>query len=149
MGVQSFADGSSRVERRDQIRAMQRELALGRAKWPARLTLVHPSELPPWKGDNPPLVVMRSKDFLVQIFDERPRGGLYRLSVSRTHIDSTGEWLDGITWDQLQRVKTEAGFGDHEAVEIYPREGNVVNVSNMRHLWLLERPMPFSWGNDT
>lgn len=148
MGVQSFADGTSRNERRDQIRAMQRELAQGRAKWPAKLAHVPMSEWPTKRdGPTPVVQVMRSRDFLVQIYDETTRGGWMRMSVTRTHIDSTGEWLDGITWDQLQRIKSEAGFGEHEAFEIFPRDRDIVNVAAIRHLWVLHSAdqLPLTW----
>jgi len=65
----------------------------------------------------------------------------------RTHVDPTIlRWVDGITWDDLQRLKREAGYGDREAVEVYPPAACVVNEANIRHLWILPSRMPFSWG---
>ena len=34
------------------------------------------------------------------------------------------------------RIKTECGRGDLEAVEIFPRREDEVNVANLRHLWV-------------
>lgn len=87
--------------------------------------------------------VWRSSRFMAQLYHEN--GGV-RLSINRTAIDVvTGRWIDGITWDELQALKAQAGFGDRMAVEIYPADGHVVNVANMRHLWILDDPLPFAW----
>lgn len=44
---------------------------------------------------------------------------------------------DGITWDQLQKVKNVV-FGDEvTAIEIYPAVSQLVNLKNVRHLWVL------------
>lgn len=32
-----------------------------------------------------------------------------------------------------------------DAGEVFPAESDVVNVANMRHLWLLREPPPFGW----
>ena len=52
------------------------------------------------------------------------------------------QFLDGrdtaaLTWAHLQELKGMCGHGKREAVEIYPADDAVVNVANMRHLWLL------------
>ena len=43
---------------------------------------------------------------------------------------------DGITWDELMAAKNE-GFPDEIAIEIYPREEDLVNETNTRHLWIV------------
>lgn len=93
--------------------------------------------------------VWRSQEFFVQAY--HVPGGVIRLSINRTHVDpATMRWLDRITWDDLQSLKEQAGYGDHEAVEVYPPGGAVVNVANVRHLWVFPAGirMPFSWGKD-
>lgn len=49
---------------------------------------------------------------------------------------------DGITWDELQRAKCEAGFPEETAIEIYPPQSEVVYEANIRHLWVVP------WGVD-
>jgi hypothetical protein len=44
---------------------------------------------------------------------------------------------DGITWDELQAVKTEAFGPDVRCIEIYPPEREVVDELNMRHLFAI------------
>lgn len=42
-----------------------------------------------------------------------------------------------ITWDKLQAIKNEVWGKDARAIEVYPRQGDVVNSGNWRHLWRL------------
>lgn len=86
--------------------------------------------------------VMRSRKFLVIEFVE-PNGS-HRLSVMRTEYGRNGQPLDGITWDDLQRLKREAGFGGACAIEIFPPDAEVVNVANMRHLFIVNAS-PCMW----
>lgn len=121
-------------------RAQRRQLERENAKQPTRMTPI-PREQ--WPATTPPgiVAVWRSHDFLAQLYGHE---ALPRLSVSRTSIRGD-RWVDGITWDELQRVKSECGFGDVDAVEVYPADRDVVNVGNLRHLWMMTVPLPFAW----
>lgn len=89
------------------------------------------------------LEAWRSRTFLAQLFDE---GGMLRLSVNRTEWDErANRFRADIGWDDLQRLKAEAGFGDRAAVELFPPDVSVVNVANMRHIWLLPEPPSWMW----
>lgn len=91
----------------------------------------------------PPIEAWRSRDFLVQVIVDN---GHLRLSVNRTSLNPAGtSWSEGITWDDLMRLKAEAGFADRWAIEIFPPAAEVINVANMRHLWLLDGPPPQAW----
>lgn len=90
-----------------------------------------------------PFRVWRSRKFLVQEFAELD--GVIRLSVNRTAIQRDGRWVDGITWDHLQALKAEAGYGKRDAVEVFPPDYDLVDVANMRHLWVLPYKLPFAW----
>ena len=70
-----------------------------------------------------------------------------RLSINRTTLGANGRWDENITWDDLQRLKREAGYGDKDAVEVFPADVDVVNVANMRHLWVFvgNYRLPFAW----
>lgn len=96
-----------------------------------------------WLDDLGQLAVLRSRDFLVQVFIEK--NGILRLSVNRTTMQGNGRWAEGITWDDLMRLKREAGYGDAFAVEVYPEDKHVVDVASMRHLWVLPERLPFAW----
>lgn len=88
----------------------------------------------------------RSRYFLVQEYSPEVDGGPRRLSISKTSVNQNAErWDDGITWDDLQRLKREAGYGGIDAVEVFPSDRDVVNVANMRHLFLMDAPLNFAW----
>lgn len=118
------------------------------SKWPVTLREIPRDEWPRINlGRFPRLGVWRSRDFLVQLFDEH---GVVRISVNRTMIKdgaqySAGQWEEDISWDDLQSIKRQVGYGERQAVELYPADANVVNVANMRHLWVLPEALPIEW----
>jgi hypothetical protein len=89
-----------------------------------------------------PFKVLRSRNSLVQLYKE---GDYTRISVNLTRIKDTGDWEEGITWDNLMDIKRQLGYGDFDAVEVYPKDNDVVNVANIRHLFILNEPLPFIW----
>jgi hypothetical protein len=100
------------------------------------------------RGGEAPIEVWVSREFLVQVYAPRPTEGqlpVCRLSICRVTAGSDGRWEDGISWDELQRAKREIGRGDAYAVEVYPRDRDVVNVANLRHLWLFDEPLDIGW----
>lgn len=129
----------SRKERRAAVRHLREE----RARQPEVLAIV-PSDQ--WPKFTPPLLVRvwRSRAFLVQEFEVPNASVLCRLSINRTEIDGD-RWSDNISWDELQRIKREAGYGDRDAVEVYPADADIVNVANIRHLWILIDALSFKW----
>ena len=112
-------------------------------KWPNHLVMVPREEWPEDIRNAPIQRVLRSNRFLVQVFDAYPNA-IARLSVCRTEIKGS-RWSDGISWDELQEIKNSCGYADCDAVEIYPCDEDVVNVANMRHLWIMRDPIPFAW----
>lgn len=124
-------------------RSQRRQLDRENAKQPERLQEIPHYEWPA----NAPMSIMRvfrSRDYLVQEYRESSPHVISRLSVCRTSI-SGNRWKDGITWEELQRIKSECGYGDTDAVEVFPANDDVVNVANMRHLWVMDVPVSFAW----
>lgn len=124
-------------------RQAAKTLAADNTKYPAHLVVLPVFEYP----SKPPaglIRVLRSRDYLVQVI-AAPEPALVRLSVNRTGLDARSDWNQNIPWEDMQRIKAECGYAGHDAVEIYPREADVVNVANMRHLWVLETPLSFAW----
>lgn len=123
-------------------RALQVEQHSFVRQFPHELTLIPPEEWP-W---HPPECqkVWRSCKYLVQLY-VTPEPGVLRLSVSRAKLGVQGRWQDGLSWDELQAIKREVGFGDAYAIEVYPRDRDLVNDANMRHLWLLPKPLRIGW----
>ncbi len=87
--------------------------------------------------------MMRSRGFMVQFY--RESAGVIRLSVNRTDLTSTGRWKEGISWEELQSLKDQAGFKSSDAIEIYPAAEDVINEANMRHLWVMPVKLPIGW----
>lgn len=94
------------------------------------------------------LEVWRSSRFLAVVYRDNRSGGT-RISVNRTTIKLNGDWEEDITWSELMQVKREIGRGEQHAVEIYPADSCIVDVANMRHLWLLDEPHPYTWKEAT
>lgn len=126
--------------------AQLRQLKRDNLRYPAALAPVPWREWPPAHiAEGRKLKVLRSRDFLVQIFLEP--ADILRMSVNRTAwCERSCSWREDISWDDLQRLKHEAGYGQRWAVEIYPDDHAVVNVANMRHLWLLTEQPAYAWG---
>lgn len=125
------------VTTREQRRQMERD----NAKMPRELAPIPRNEWP--DPTAPQLRVLRSREFLVQEF-KATEPAFIRLSVNRTAL-AGDRWQENITWDELQRLKAEAGYMHAWAVEIFPAVGETVNVANMRHLWLLREAPAFAW----
>lgn len=101
-----------------------------RAKWP------------PHSFDPKRIAVWLSGAFLVQGFSEED--GVIRLTINCV-TRSGDRWKDGISWDDLQAIKSAVGYGDKVAVEVFPEDHSVVNVANMRHLWVLPDRPKYAW----
>jgi hypothetical protein len=129
--------------------AQIRELKRVNARFPAHLVAIPREQWPdmsqsPFQSGSIPLGVFRSRAFALVVWQE-PSGSV-RLSINRTEWDERKQrFRDDISWDDLQRLKAEAGFGDMCALEVYPPDVHVVNVANMRHIFLVANPPPFMW----
>lgn len=122
--------------------ALRREYQAHRRTLPKQLTRIPQSEIDAIKDVDKPFEVWRSQKYLVQMF--RVEGSPLRLSINRADLLPNGNWADGITWDDIQRIKGEVGFADQCAVEIFPPDAHVVNVANIRHIWIVSTPS-FAW----
>lgn len=116
-------------------REQRQRLKTENKRWPKTLKSIPSNE---WPDINQNFLVQRigvwrSRDFLVQVFIE---GAFIRLSANRTEMLANGRWSDQITWDEMQEIKKQCGFADSLAIEVYPKESDVVNVASMRHLWI-------------
>lgn len=126
-------------------RAKQKQLNQQNRLWPVTLVQVPREQWPASAAPNL-LELWRSRRFLVQVYDESTETESFRrLSVQRTALGEDGHWVAGLSWDDLQQIKRECGYGAHDAVEIYPPDVDVVNVANIRHLWVFMEPFRLTW----
>src|SRR5574338_362465 len=81
-------------------------------KLPDRFMPIQPDQFPPLS--RLPNEAFMNRKFLVQLFEENNPDypGLIRLSINRTKLGSKGSWQENITWDELQQIKRELGFGE-------------------------------------
>ncbi len=129
-----------------QRRCAAKYLANENAKYHETFVLIAPEDYPEnFHNFRLPERVWRNRKFIVQEFAENH--GIIRLSINRTSIDNSGGWLDGISWDELQEIKNRIGYSENEAVEVFPAQSDVINVANIRHLWVLPEKTGFSWKN--
>jgi hypothetical protein len=132
-------------------KAIKKAIALKRkflreanVNWPLTLVEVDRELWPALVSkDRVPVRVLRSRDFLMQVYDERDF--FIILSVCRTDLQSDGQWRQDITWEELQDLKKQAGYGERCAVEVYPNDSDVVNVANLRHLFVLPKGTHLGW----
>lgn len=78
----------------------------------------------------------------VRWFTDPTLGEMAYLSIKRNDREPIHDWRD------LQRCKNEILGPEVEAVELYPAESRLVDVSNQFHLWCLlpaGRKWPFGW----
>lgn len=104
-------------------------------------------ELPREEFENysfPPERTWRNKNYLASLYKDYANGNL-RLSVQRATIKDDGSYEDGISWDKIQEIKRLVGFGDWWGLEVFPADDQLVNVSNIRHVWLFKERPPFAW----
>ena len=101
--------------------------------------------MPAW--ETRPIAVWRSRDYLAVLYEQMADGrrrlavnSVRRMGVPISKRREGSDWRDGITWDELQRVKNECLGEDVWCVEVYPAQDKLVDVSNMRHLWVLDAP---------
>lgn len=90
------------------------------------------------------IAALRNRWFLVQVFVEP--SGYTRLSVNRTSLTGDARrWADGITWDELMVAKAAAGYAARWCVEAYPPDDAVIDIANIRHLFVLDEAPPWAW----
>lgn len=89
--------------------------------------------LPVSAGGGIPVRAMQSEDFYVAVMQDV---GAIRLDIVRHDL------RDGITWDELQQVKRDCGFGEQDAIEFYPADKDVCNTGNVRHLYVFDARLP-------
>lgn len=100
--------------------------------------------------------VDRERGVCVQIWSDTtgcigtPWEGTLRVSVKHTRAKTRGHIMQRgygvpITWDELQAVKDHF-WPDRIAIEIYPPHEQIVDVAEMRWLWVLPKGacLPFS-----
>ena len=134
---------------RSERRARASYLRKAAASRPARMTEIPRARWPAHFLTDPraPTKAYESSRYLAQLYDAGALEGrtALRLSICRVTLKDDGRWEEDLQWSELMQVKRECGFGDWYAVEVYPADTDIVDVANMRHLWLLTKPLSIGW----
>jgi len=80
--------------------------------------------------------VWKSAEYIVGLYAFQ---GIFRLTIQRADAGASP-----FSWDELMQIKRECGFGDHDCVEVYPRDCDIVNTANLRHLYIMSTPLTFA-----
>lgn len=134
----------NRKERRQQ-RAENRALLKGKG---LKLEPIPVEDWPPFPYHQCPRQIFISRKYLVQVYMENRNhraGDLIRLSTCRSNVKTDGNWDDRLSWDELMEIKRELGFGAWYGVEVYPRDCDIINIANFRHVWLMRQPLNIGW----
>ena len=130
-------------EDREAFRDVRRRFQKECRAYPLEFQLVHNEALSEIHHEGKrPVAAWRNRHFYAALFEDEAWQS--RLSVNRTELLPDGGFRGDITWDELMAVKRGIGMGDFWMVEIYPADEEVVNVANIRHLWLTPQPA-FAW----
>lgn len=81
-----------------------------------------------------------SPEFFASLFKQ---DSAWRLSVTRTDLSESP-----LSWEELMEVKRRCGFGDYDALEVYPRDSDIFNSGNIRHLYFVGT-VPFALRKNT
>lgn len=100
---------------------------LDRKDWPAIFSI-----------ESEALDVWLSKDYLAILYQQRI-DGKKRLTVNKTHKNGK-RYRDGITWDELFRIKNECLGPDVWCIENYPSQDKLIDLENQRHLFIMDEP---------
>lgn len=111
----------------------------------------------PWKAyvDRPRGVCVQVWDNATPGCDGTPWQGTLRVAVKHTRAETPGQveqrgFAKPITWDDMQAIKDHFWPG-RIAVEVYPPRSEIVNVADMRWMWVLPpgAVLPFNLKGDS
>jgi len=89
---------------------------------------------------------VRNDFWIVQEFFVRTDLGVVTHLMIRSVADAgRGIGLEP-SWQDLQRIKNELCGPDTEAVQVYPRQGDVIDQVDMYHLFVLPPAWPLPFG---
>lgn len=127
-----------RAAKRTQGQRKEAQQAIKRANqkaWPYRLVQI-PDEVLPEELPVDFVRAFRSRHYIVHEYVV-VKNKLHRLAVARVSYERLEDRLvDTIPWDDLMRIKSDCGYMDACAVEVFPPIDRNINVGDMRHLWV-------------
>ena len=136
--------GGYEGESHKEIKAIKKVIAENNRKYTDKFVEIPREELD--DKSFPPKRACRNNRYMAYLYEDYTNGYL-RLCVQRTTINDDGTYEDGISWDKIQEIKRLVGFGDWWGLEVFPADDHLINVSNIRHIWLFKERPSFAWNN--
>lgn len=80
--------------------------------------------------------IFRSKKYTVILYKMNKITGRQRFSITRNEWSSKERrYVGNISWDEIMEIKRQIGLGDVECWEYYPKDSEIINEANMRHIF--------------
>jgi hypothetical protein len=76
--------------------------------------------------------VFQNNVYIVQIFNHSCSWGMVKRAMIRRNDE-----LPEHNWSKIQRIKNEVFGEDAVALEVYPKQRNLIDVANIYWLWIL------------
>jgi hypothetical protein len=131
--LQQFLASLDKPGRRQYFKEFERQ----RRSWPPQMTpLPLPADLPP---DQQQIKAQWRSRWHLAIHWKRD--GHEYLNMHRVEMDQTGMWLPGITWEDMQAIKQQCGFGLMVGHVLFPSNYDPV-PQNIYTMWLHDPIVP-------
>lgn len=123
---------------REQRRALEKATRLLISTYPDTLEIVPENDLNVPYSSHPEDIktIFRSKKYTVILWKQNRIDGKQRFSISRNEWNSKERrYVGDISWDEIMEIKRQIGLGDVECWEYYPKDNEIINEANMRHIF--------------
>lgn len=119
-----------------------------RASWDWIELRVNPALLVQYPTVRNVLRVVRNDFWIVQVYAFRGElGEMVHLAIRSVKRTPCAVRFDAEPcWRELQRIKNEIVGPDREAVQVYPRSGELVDDADMYHLFVYPKECPIPFG---
>jgi hypothetical protein len=114
-----------------------------------KLSAVEATQIQAWE----PFLEMRNEP-LMKGMEAVYTNGEYYVEKWHCHPDHSADYRLAIkradkkpihSWSVLQRIKNEIMGPERIAIEVYPKESELVDTANIYHLWVMWELVEFPW----
>lgn len=123
---------------REQRRALEKAHKILISTYPDELTKVSENDpdIPYSSHPEDITAIYRNKKFTVIVWKQNRYCKYCKFTVSRNEWSSKERrYLDNITWDEIMEIKRAIGLGETQCWEYFPKDSEVVNEANLRHIF--------------
>ena len=136
-----FDDRNLNREQRRALEKVKRQLI---ASYPDTLEIVRENDPNIPYSSHPQDIehIYRSKKYTVILWKQGIDPTLLmgqKISISRNEWDSKSRrYVGDIVFDEIMEIKREMGLGEEKCIEFYPKDSELVDLANMRHIWVIK-----------